>query len=139
MKYILIITFFLSFIKVHGQTNEKNPIDIELQVCLESEENFTTAGMTECVSKAIESWDKELNKNYQGLLNLLTSEQKEKLKESQRQWIKFRDSEIVFSNQFYSDMLGTMWIVVASQKQLDLTKQRALELSEYITSLTIDK
>ena len=36
-------------------------------------------------------------------------------------------------------MEGTMWIPVAAQTKLELTKQRALEIKDYITNLTIDK
>jgi len=136
MRSILTTLLLFTFLLVHGQTEKKYPIDIELQKCLDSKENSTTQGMTECIIKAADSWDKELNKNYKTLLGLLTEEQKVKLRESQKQWIKYRDTELDFSKSFYNQMQGTMWIPVAAQTRLNLTKQRAIELSNYITTLT---
>jgi len=136
MRSILTTLFLTTFLLLNGQTEKKHPIDIELQKCLDSKENYTTQGMTECIVKAADSWDKELNKNYKILLGFLTEEQKEKLKESQRQWIKYRDNELEFSRSFYTQMQGTMWIPVAAQTRLNLTKQRAEELSDYILTLT---
>ena len=135
MRSILTTLFLTTFLLLNGQTEKKHPIDIELQKCLDSKENYTTQGMTECIVKAADSWDKELNKNYKILLGLLTEEQKEKLKESQRQWIKYRDNELDFSRSFYTQMQGTMWIPVAARTRLNLTKQRAEELSDYISTL----
>lgn len=91
------------------------------------------------MSTATEKWDTELNKTYKELLDLLTTEQKEKLKIAQREWIEYRDKEIEFSNQLYYDMQGTMWIPIAAQTKLDLTRKRTIELESYIANLTIDK
>jgi uncharacterized protein YecT (DUF1311 family) len=139
MRTILTTLLLLTFLLVYGQTEKKHPIDIELQKCLDSKENSTTKGMTQCMIKAAESWDIELNKNYKTLLGLLNKEQKEKLKDSQRQWIRYRDSELEFSRSFYNQMQGTMWIPIASQTRLDLTKQRAQDLLDYISILTMNK
>jgi len=135
MRSLLTTLFLTTFLFLHGQTEKKHPIDVELQKCLDTKENYTTLGMTECIVKAADSWDKELNKNFKILLGLLTEEQKEKLKESQRQWIKYRDNELEFSRSFYTQMQGTMWIPVAARTRLNLTKQRAEELSDYISTL----
>ena len=94
--------------------------------------------MTDCVVQATEKWDLELNKNYQKLLNILTAEQKEKLKLTQREWVEYRDKEIEFSNQLYYDMQGTMWIPIAAETKLDLTRKRTVEPENYIANLTID-
>ena len=135
MRSLLTTLFLTTFLFLHGQTEKKHPIDVELQKCLDTKENYTTLAMTECIVKAADSWDIELNKNYKILLGLLTEEQKEKLKESQRQWIKYRDNELDFSRSFYTQMQGTMWIPVAARTRLNLTKQRAEELSDYISTL----
>jgi uncharacterized protein YecT (DUF1311 family) len=139
MKLTLTIILFCSLNLVFGQTDNKHNIDIELQNCLDSSENYTTKGMTDCVIQATVKWDKELNKNYQKLLTLLTAEQKEKLRIAQRQWVAYRDKEIELSNQIYSDMEGTMWIPISAETKLELTKQRTLVLEGYIANLTIDK
>jgi len=74
MRSILTTLLLTTFLLLHGQTKKKHPIDVELQKCLDSKENYTTQGMTECVIKATDAWDKELNKNYKTLLELLTAE-----------------------------------------------------------------
>ncbi len=135
MKSIVTLILFLSLNRVFGQTDKEHPIDVELETCLSYSENQTTIGMTQCVVRAIEKWDKELNTKYQLLLNLLTDEQKVKLRNAQRQWLAFRDKEIEFSNQLYTDMQGTMWGIVAAQTKLELTRQRTLELTKYISNL----
>lgn len=139
MRTRLTTLLLLTFLFIYGQTEKKHLIDIELQKCLDSKENSMTQRMTQCLTKAADSWDIELNKNYKTLLGLLNKEQKEKLKESQRQWIKYRDSELEFSRSFYSQMQGTMWIPIAAQTRLDLTKQRAQDLLDYISTLTMNK
>lgn len=139
MKLTLTSILFCFLNLAFGQTVKEYQIDIELQNCLDSSENYTTKGMTDCIIVATEKWDKELNKKYQELLTLLTNEQIEKLKIAQRHWIEYRDKEIEFSNQIYTDMQGTMWIPVAAQTKLELSKQRAIEIEGYIADLTIDK
>ena len=42
-------------------------------------------------------WDRELNVAYKALMGVLRTEAKEKLKNSQRSWISFRDETMVFS------------------------------------------
>lgn len=138
MKLALTVMILLAFNQVSGQTEKNHQIDIELQYCLDSTENSTTTGMTTCMVKATQKWDKELNKNYDDLLSLLTQEQKEKFRIAQKKWMKYRDTEIEFSNQLYYDMQGTMWMIVAAEKKLELTKKRAIELLDYSESLTIE-
>ncbi len=139
MRKILIIILILPFVQIYGQTDKQHRIDIELQYCLDSTQNYTTYGMLECISRATKEWDKELNKNYNELISILSSGQKEKLKKSQRQWIVFRDNEIDFSNQLYADLQGTMWFIAAAQTNLDLNRDRAKKLSTYISNLTFGK
>ncbi|MAC94720.1 MAG: hypothetical protein CMC96_04385 [Flavobacteriales bacterium] len=139
MKLTLTAILFCLLNLAFGQTEKEHPIDIDLQKCLDSNENYTTKGMTDCVVRSTEKWDEELNKNYQELLTLMTAEQTDKLKIAQRKWVEYRDKEIEFSNQLYYDMQGTMWTPVAAQTKLDLTRKRTIEIESYIANLTIDK
>jgi len=137
MKKLFTIIMTVFSVMIYGQTNKIHQIDKELQDCLNLKENYTTKGMIDCVNTATTKWDIELNKTYKKLLSLLTVEQKEKLKIAQRKWMEYRDKEIEFSIQLYSDMQGTMWIPVAAQTKLDLTRQRTIDLENYIANLTI--
>lgn len=120
-----------------GQTQESNKQDInaELQQCLDSAENYTTAGMSNCVIKATAKWDKVLNQNYKKLMSLLSPETKKKLRESQRKWIEFRDKEILLSRELYNELGGTMWIPIIYETNMKLTRDRALELKQYINHI----
>lgn len=137
MKKLFTIIMTVFSVMIYGQTTNTHQIDKELQDCLNLNENYTTKGMIDCVNAATTKWDIELNKTYKKILDLLTVEQKEKLRIAQRKWIEYRDKEIEFSIQIYSDMQGTMWIPVSAQTKLDLIRQRTVDLESYIADLTI--
>lgn len=139
LKNLLILIIFFCNVITFGQTVIKHQIDTEYKECLDSSKNYTTKGMTDCVIKATEKWDTELNKTYKKLLELLTDGQKEKLKTVQRKWIEYCDKEVEFSNKLYYELGGTIWISVTAQTRLNLIRQRTLELTDYLSNLTIDK
>lgn len=137
MKNIVLTILIVSSIAFQAQSQDakkEHPIDTRLNECLDKEENFTTSGMMGCAGAAKEEWDKELNKYYQLLMKKLNDTQKESLKNAQRQWLKYRDSEYKFSDEFYFGKEGTMWRVIAVQRQVDIIKARTLELKDYFES-----
>lgn len=138
MKYIVLLSLsFLLILQACGQEKKKEQsIDQQLKACLDVERNQTTAGMIECTNHAREQWDKELNTSYSLLISQLSADEKEKLKVAQRNWISYRDKEIEFARTMYINMQGTMWRVVLADRQMELTKQRALELKAYVDNLT---
>ena len=131
---ILVIVFyvFLGNITFAEEQEKKHPIDEWLERCIEKDSS--TAGMINCSGKAYEMWDKELNKVYQKLMKKLTPEERKKLQESQRQWIKFRDAEFGFINDLYLG-IGTMIPVIKYGQKLYFVKQRVLQLQEYLSQV----
>ncbi len=118
--------------------NQKHPIDRALGECIEKD--WSTAGMKNCTYKAQDSWDKELNKNYNALMKELDPEEKEVLKSSQKKWLEFRDNEYKVIDAVYSKLQGTMYITMRVGERLDIVKQRALILKNYLDLLRdIDK
>jgi len=109
---------------------KQHPIDVALQSCLS--ENFTTSGMMQCSKKGMAAWNNELNTKYQKLARVLSDEAVKHLRQSQRQWLKFRDSEIQLLHSMYQtkQFQGTMFRSIQAQDVMDLTKQRALELTD---------
>ena len=92
--------------------------------------------MCNCVIKARDSWDEELNKYYKLLKNKLPKEAFEVLKESQKQWLIYRDNEFLFITKFYYEVKeGTMWYAVAQNQKMQIVKKRAIELENYYTML----
>lgn len=135
-KTLLIVFLFFSLI-VFSQTKNKseNPIDVLESKCL-NKDNISNADMCNCIIAASESWDKELNKYYNLLKTKLPKDAFEVLKESQKQWIVYRDKEYAFiSKYFYEVQDGTMWYTIAQGKKKEIVKTRATELQVYYKML----
>jgi uncharacterized protein YecT (DUF1311 family) len=135
-KSLLTILIFCSLIGFSQTKNEsKNAIDISESKCLDKND-ISNAEMCNCTIKARESWDKELNKYYGLLKTKLPKEAFEILKESQKQWMSYRDKEYAFISKFYYEIKeGTMWYAVAEDKKKEIVKARAVELEEYYEML----
>jgi len=142
MKHLTLIVLFLVFVTVpiFGQEKDtyKHPIDIELEKCHDTGANHTTYGMVQCEVTAREEWEKEMEKYYSMLMNILNKEEKEKLMSAQMQWLEFKEKELDFSGTTYFNMQGTMWQIVAASRSCEVVKQRALDLSGYYKMLTFD-
>lgn len=108
------------------QDQPQHPIDKALDACIDK--NGSTAGMVECMDKAYAAWDKELNKVYGELMRTLSAKQKEALKLSELEWIKYRDLEFKFIDSIYDTMEGTMYIPMRIAARVEVIRKRALEL-----------
>ena len=129
----LLLVFILFILPKQGFSEEKekkHPIDVWLEKCMEKE-NYTTAGMLNCSSQALDKWDKELNRVYKELIKKLSPEEKELLKQSQRQWIKFRDAEFKWISGLYLG-IGTNIPLEKMSIMLDIVKERVKMLEEYL-------
>ncbi len=130
----LVVIVFSGF--THGQTGkgneeEKHPIDQRLADCLDVSENQTTVGMVNCAEKAEEEWDQELNKYYTLLMGVLSNPEKELLRQAQRKWLEYRDSEFKFSAEMHYNLEGSMWRIVAAERRAYIIRDRALALKVY--------
>ncbi len=108
---------------------------IERLWALELDYNSSTQGIAQANYNAENHYDTLLNKYYNKLINRMVGKDKEVIKESQRNWIKFRNSERIFNNTIqdeqYSDG-GTIHTIFATQKFADITRQRVIELYYYL-------
>ncbi|WP_343588441.1 lysozyme inhibitor LprI family protein [Flavobacterium sp.] len=135
MKKVLVLSFMFLSIVAFSQNKKENSIDALESKCL-NKENISNTDMCNCTIQARESWDKELNKYYNLLKTKLPKETFETLKESQKQWLAYRDKEYAFiSKYFYEVQQGTMWYAVAESKKREIVKTRALELEVYYKML----
>jgi len=64
-----------------------------------------------------------LNRVYKELMKKLSPEEKELLKRSQQQWIKFKDAEFKFLDNLYLGT-GTMIPVIIMGDKLDIISER---------------
>ena len=92
--------------------------------------NHGDYGAVQCAIDLGKEWDKEMNKYYFGLMNVLDSVAQNELKLAQSQWIKYRDLEYKFSNSLH-DMQGTMYLRMRAYRNMKIVRTRALELKSY--------
>ena len=137
MGKIVVIFGILCSINVCSQSKnqQENFIDIAESKCLDKND-ISNAEMRNCTIKATQSWDNELNKYYNLLKNKLPQETFEVLKESQKQWMIYRDKEYLLISKFYFELKeGTMWYNIAENRKKEIVKTRALELQMYFENL----
>ncbi|CAN5384929.1 hypothetical protein BH10BAC1_BH10BAC1_20000 [soil metagenome] len=141
LKLITILALVFTLNKCYSQEKVQTAgdyaIDVTLNTCLDS--NQTTVGMMECAGQARDAWDKELNKYYKLLMSKLTDIEKAKLKTAQKKWLEYRDTEFDASGTIYYDQDGTMWKIVAVNRQVEIVRQRALDLKSYYDNITFEK
>jgi uncharacterized protein YecT (DUF1311 family) len=131
---VLFLAIMLVTINSFAQPQTKlYKIDSVLNKCIKK--NNSDHGMSDCLQRAESSWDKELNNYYRLLLTKLDTIGRKNLRESQRQWLIYKDKEIIFLSEVYSKKEGTMWDLLITDKQMQITRQRAIELSGYYDTL----
>lgn len=105
---------------------------------LQLDSDQTTYGMARATWQMEEAYDVLLNKYYNQLLRKLNKEDREVLKESQRNWIKFRDSEKrlngLLTEEKYSGG-GTIQQLIYTADNAWRVKQRVYELIGYLNRL----
>jgi len=125
---LLILPTFAFAQEGREPVKEEHPIDKFLGACIEKDSS--TSGMSTCTDQAQEMWDVEMNKYYKLLMKMMDKEGKEKLRASQRSWIKFRDAEFEATDSLYPH-LGTMYTTLRASERLAIVKDRATTLRGY--------
>jgi len=93
------------------------------------------AEMNRQAAKDFEKADTELNKTYEALRRKLPdAESKQKLKESQRAWLVFRDAEAAFAADHARG--GSMAPALHYETMPELTQQRIKQLRTRLTDYT---
>ncbi len=96
------------------------------------QEDGSNLGVSNCYREAVGKYDQLLNKYYKRIAKYSEGEEKEAFKTSQLAWIKHRDNEIKFMNQYYGNMEGSMFIQIMAKREMDITKQRVIDLRRYL-------
>jgi len=125
-----IFIFNVSFSQV--EQNEQRLNELYKECC---NDNYGEYGAANCAIDLSKKWDKEMNKYYKGLMNILDANAQKNLKQAQDQWTKYRDLESKFSSSLY-DMQGTMYIRLAAYRSMRIIRTRALELKSYYWTRT---
>ena len=109
----------------------KDPIDKELDACLNSPSGSSTAGQNECAAKAYTAWDTELNRVYQRLMKNLDPASRSLLRNSQREWLAFRGAEKQFQTAPWREKGGTLIGVSVNLDNVDAIRTRVRTLRTY--------
>ena len=126
-----LLTFNKNKTKVIAQDEQQYFIDKMEKNCLS--DKSSTQEINECTFKAIDAWNKEIEKNLALLKNIISKEDFENIQLSQKNWEKFRDSEILVYNSIYPE--GTMFQNVSAGFKRELIKHRAIELKSLYETL----
>jgi len=89
----------------------------------------------EALRKMEKEWDKELNIVYQKIMKTVNPVTRNKLRNAQRAWIKYRDSEIENSYYINNPDGGSMGILFSLNTAAKLTEERAVQLAEMYDAL----
>lgn len=86
-----------------------------------------TFDMVECIGQEVQRQDARLNKAYKVLMVDLSPDRKKQLREAQRAWLQFRDTNCGF---YYDPDGGSIARVNAESCVMTMTQQRAKELED---------
>ena len=115
---------------VQEETLEEDlhPIDKAERECISK--NMTTAGMSNCSYKAMDSWFKEIDKYINLLKNVTSEEEYNNILEAQTQWKKYQEAEFKAISILINKQ-GTIYQNILAGKERSLVKQRAHDLKSF--------
>lgn len=131
----LLLISTLSVLASTAHANEAAPkqsADIALDNCLETA--VSTPDIEGCYQEAMTSWDNALNVQYKALLAGQSDAFKSAMRQSQRDWIKYKDNYFLALNARYGAMDGTIWRIVAAQSKMNVIRDKALDLQRLAKS-----
>ena len=98
-----------------------------------NEEAVSAADYSLGYGKIYEALDIELNTAYTQLLSKLDGPQKKLLRESQRNWLKYRDAEFNFIiSNWDQEKFGSSYTISIGEYRSTIVKNRILELLWYL-------
>lgn len=123
---------------VTQQTNYEEELMKRMSSVKDTDFEGSTAEMAEQAEKARKAWDDELNKVYKLLMSELSGEQKAKLQNSEKEWIKNIEKEIekILDEECGLDekgkrmTCGTVVAPIEAGTKMERTKERAIQLAK---------
>ena len=117
-----------------------NPIDKDYWVEfyeLQESENFTTLAMGALETKYTNIWEEEVNTALSYFYETLSEQDSSKLKQAQKSWHSFMDNDDSFVGEkfIYTGYFGSQGNVQMVRVRLHRTRERAIELMEFIFSI----
>ncbi len=123
---------------VTQQINYEEELKKRMSSVKDTDFEGSTAEMAEQAEKARKAWDDELNKVYKLLMSELSGEQKAKLQNSEREWIKniekeiekMLDEECGLDEKGKRMTCGTVVVPIEAGTRMERTKERAIQLAK---------
>jgi len=104
--------------------------------------DYSTAGMNNTVREMESSYDKLMNKYYNKLIKMLSSDDRKILIAAQKAWLVYRDAEVkligTMTEPAYSGG-GTMQSNIATGRYADLVVQRTIQIFQYYINVIENK
>lgn len=100
------------------------------QRCLDQHDD--QRGIEDCQQQEIERADARLGQTYQQALKRLNPRDKSELRESERGWIKLRDSTCALIAQPFAN--GTIHLSVFNECRIEQTYRRLDDLNSFVTN-----
>lgn len=131
---LLAASLFAACITLDAAPQGKDQIDLAMDAAMEKDPS--TAGMVQAAAQAEEKWRKAIDHALAKLKKEMTPAQWRALQASQRAWRAYRDKEVETQDALYGAMEGTMWRPAAAWKRMELNRNRALVLRDYVATLS---
>lgn len=110
-----------------------HPIDKAEEACISK--TADTQAMNKCSDIAQKAWEKEIVKTLSELKSVMDEDSYKSLLASQKSWEIYRNNEFQAINKMLADKQGTMYLNVSKGLKVDIVKQRALKLKEYLNTV----
>ncbi|HHA1429937.1 TPA: lysozyme inhibitor LprI family protein [Enterobacter hormaechei subsp. xiangfangensis] len=123
---VVVISSSLLFCLSASAEGLKQNIDSTLQKC--KMDAVSTIDSQNCYTKATTAWDAELGNQYKLLMKDQPENVRTILRDSQRQWIKYKDSYNKGIEEFYQKEEGTIWSLIAAESKINIIRDKTLDL-----------
>jgi len=111
---------------------DKHPIDVYLDSCLQNPENYTTQGMNQCTMDAFERWESQMDTVIMQLIQVLPTHILNDFERSQQKWEVYYEAQADFSDELFSQSNGTMYSTIRIHNHLELIRERVLLLESFL-------
>jgi uncharacterized protein YecT (DUF1311 family) len=127
--FIVVLLLFPNIAFSESIYDDKHLIDIWQEDELKYAK--TTEDILNVYSRAYEKWGRALNDTYQKLMQKIPAADRKLLRDSQRKWLAFKDSELKFMALHIQRQGGSLSRVITVQRRVALIRNRVIELEAY--------
>lgn len=129
-----LMSVVLAFAFSVSAQEKPHPIDAALAAC-KKKRGASTRGEAECLTSALQAWQRDIDRSYAGLKKLLKGDELKASDADQRDWLNYQDQQFDAINQQLRNKRGTMWVAVRIQRRIDIVKPKALELESHLQTI----